>query len=864
MASPVVVTVSWVFALLFTAIALLSLGRGIAHLVRQFTQGAADSTRTAQPWRRAWNVLAAALTHREFKGRPLVKAAHWVVMVSFPLLFLTLITGYMHLRDQEWTLPVIGHFVPWLWVVDFFAWGGFLGIIILMVVRRRAGRGSQAEAALSAEDAGESSSDGLNAGKMRRDGSWAGRASRFLGSTHWQALFVEWVILLVCGAVIVLRALEYAHTLLSVAEVPVSIGGPGALADYAGIRGLEWWRFPLTWWLGYPMALSLAGGMFQENVGQPGAPANMAANLIVLVSLLKIIVSMTWMSVVGAQTTMGVAWHRFLAVLNLYFRRRPDGAKSLGGAAPMLVNGVPVVDGDQLDRLMEQAEENDEPLSLGVGSTADLSWKARMDFYSCTECGRCQELCPAWNTQKPLSPKLLILSLRDHVESASNLEEVERDVTDAEAPGGSLDNLGERTLIEKGVEPSAHSFDLLSALSASGATGPTGVAPVEGALIPDVVDDGVLWDCTMCGACVDQCPVDIEHIDHIIDLRRHQVLMESAFPRELGRAFRGMESKANPYNQPARKRMDWAKKLPFDVPVIGEDVEDATEVDYLFWVGCAGAYDDKAKVTTAAVAELLHTAGVSFAVLGSAESCTGDPARRSGNEVLFQMLAASAISTLNEVKAQKIVVSCAHCFNTIAGEYPELGGSYEVIHHTQLLNRLVRDGLLRPVAPHSTDGEKITYHDPCYLGRHNRIYDAPRELLSSLGADLVEMPRSGYLSMCCGAGGARAWMEETRGIRIADARMVEAAETGADIVATACPFCSQMLGSATGASAGFAGDKDAMPQVRDVAVMMLDAVRRGQVPESPEVDGTVSDALAQGGGEEPQGSGEEPQGSGAA
>lgn len=844
MASPVVVTVSWVFAFLLTAIALLSFGRGIAHLVRQFRAGGADHTRTDKPWLRAWNVVHAALTHREFKGRPLVKAAHWVVMLSFPLLFLTLISGYMHLRQQDWVLPFLGHFPPWLWLIEFFAWAGFLGIIILMIIRRRAGRGSHAEAALSGDGSEEgapeqeerktSSSAPRDAQVVRRDGSWAGKASRFLGSTHWQALFVEWVILLVCGAVIVLRALEYAHTLLSVAQVPVSIAGPAAVAEYAGTEGLEWWRFPLTGWLGYPLALWLSKGLFQESVGELGSPANVAANLIVLVSVLKIAVSMAWMTLVGAQTTMGVAWHRFLAILNLYFRRRADGSKALGGAAPMLVNGQPVTDGDELDRLMEEAEENDESLVLGVGHTSDLSWKARMDFYSCTECGRCQELCPAWNTRKPLSPKLLILSLRDHVESTSNLEESEREVTEAEIPGGDFEILEEHVLIDKGVEPSAHSFDLLSVLSASGATGPTGVAPVEGALVPDVIDDGVLWDCTMCGACVDQCPVDIEHVDHIIDLRRHQVLMESAFPRELARAFRGMESKANPYNQPARKRMDWAKKLPFDVPVIGEDVEDATAVDYLFWVGCAGAYDDKAKVTTAAVAELLHTAGVSFAVLGSAESCTGDPARRSGNEVLFQMLAAASISTLNEVKARKIVVSCAHCFNTIAGEYPELGGTYEVIHHTQLLNRLVKDGLLRPVAPHSYEGEKITYHDPCYLGRHNRIYDAPRELLSSLGADLVEMPRSGYLAMCCGAGGARAWMEETRGIRIADARMVEAASTGASVVATACPFCSQMLGSATGASAGFAVEDQerGMPQVRDVAVMMLEAVRRGQVEEA--------------------------------
>lgn len=397
-------------------------------------------------------------------------------------------------------------------------------------------------------------------------------------------------------------------------------------------------------------------------------------------------------------------------------------------------------------------------------------------------------------------------------------------------------------LLDKGVPASPHSFDLVSALSLSGATGPEGVSAVTAPLVPEVVSEEVLWDCTNCGACVEQCPVDIEHIDHILDLRRHQVLMEGAFPRELGRAFRGMESKANPYNQPARKRMDWAKKLDFDIPVVGEDIEDASQVDYLFWVGCAGAYDDTAKKTSAAVAELLHTAGVSFAVLGSGESCTGDPARRAGNEALFQMLAAQAIDTLTEAKPQKIVVSCAHCFNTIAGEYPELGGSFDVVHHTQLLNRLVRDGLLTPVAP-TTSSLKVTYHDACFLGRHNRIYEPPRELVGSLpNVELVEMPRNRDRAMCCGAGGAHAWFEETRGTRIADARIVEAASTGADVVATACPFCSQMLGSASGTSAGFvSSDADnqsaeaataspggKLPEVRDVAVMLLESVKRGQ------------------------------------
>ncbi|MDN6565906.1 MAG: (Fe-S)-binding protein, partial [Actinomyces sp.] len=636
-----------------------------------------------------------------------------------------------------------------------------------------------------------------------RDGTPSGVASRFLGSTRWQALFVEWVILIVCACVVALRALEYA--LLS------------ATADTAHLSST--WHFSMTAWI---------GALVQ------GATPLALAYAIVVVCAVKIATSMVWMMVVGVQTSMGVAWHRFLAVVNLYARRNADGSKSLGPAAPMLHAGEPVRD----------VEELPEEATLGVGTADDLTWKDRLDFYSCTECGRCQEMCPAWNTQKPLSPKLLVLAMRDHLEAVSNIEVTEVDVEEVTGPGGEVERL-----VEKGVDPAPHSFDVLSALSQSGATGPLGVSVADGALVPEVVSEDVLWDCTMCGACVDQCPVDIEHVDHILDLRRHQVLMESAFPRELGRAFRGMETKANPYNQPARKRLDWAKGLDFEVPVVGEDVESAEEVDYLFWVGCAGAYDDRAKATTAAVAELLHTAGVSFAVLGSGESCTGDPARRAGNEVLFQMLASAAIDTLHEARARRIVVTCAHCFNTIAGEFPELGGTFEVIHHTQLLNRLVREGLLRPVAPDPSESQRrpVTYHDPCFLGRHNQVYEPPRELIGSLpGLDLVEMPRSRERSMCCGAGGARAWMEETRGIRIADARMAEAAETGAGVVATACPFCSQMLGSATGASAGFAtsggsaaspgaatlgadeGGAVKLPEVRDVALLLLEGVRRGQ------------------------------------
>jgi Fe-S oxidoreductase len=347
----------------------------------------------------------------------------------------------------------------------------------------------------------------------------------------------------------------------------------------------------------------------------------------------------------------------------------------------------------------------------------------------------------------------------------------------------------------------------------------------------------VLWSCTTCGACVEQCPVDIEHVDHVVDMRRNQVLVESAFPNELNGLFKNLERNANPWGVNPRQRLDWAKDLPFEVKQVGVDVEDLTGVDYLFWVGCAGAYEDRQKKTTRAVAELLDTAGVTFAVLGDGESCSGDPARRSGNEFLFSQLAMQNVEVLNEAGATKIVVTCAHCFNTLKNEYPQLGGHYEVLHHTQLLNRLVRDKKLTPVAPASGPAAvatTATYHDPCYIGRHNGVYDPPRELIGALpGVRLEEMPRHGNRSFCCGAGGARMWMEEKLGTRINANRMDEALATGADQVAVACPFCRVMLGdSLTAKQAEGTASEDV--EVIDVAQMLLAAVRRGD--PQPEVE----------------------------
>ncbi len=297
-----------------------------------------------------------------------------------------------------------------------------------------------------------------------------------------------------------------------------------------------------------------------------------------------------------------------------------------------------------------------------------------------------------------------------------------------------------------------------------------------------VIDPDVLWSCTTCGACVEQCPVDIEHIDHIVDMRRYQVMMESEFPGELGVLFKNLENKGNPWGQNSKDRTNWIDEVEFDVPVYGKDVESFEGYEYLFWVGCAGAYEDRAKKTTKAVAELLATAGVKFLVLGEGETCNGDSARRSGNEFLFQQLAAQNVATLDELFEgvervdRKVVVTCPHCFNTLGREYPQVGGNYTVLHHTQLLNRLIRDKKLVPVKP-ADGGIDITYHDPCYLGRHNKVYEAPRELIGASGAKLTEMPRHADRGLCCGAGGARMWMEEHIGKRVNVERTEEAMDT---------------------------------------------------------------------------------------
>ncbi|UNX54676.1 Fe-S oxidoreductase [Georgenia sp. TF02-10] len=786
-------SVAVVLVLLATAAGVAVFARGAVVLVRRVGVGRPAPGRLRPVGRRLVTTVREVLGHGHFRQRPAVRVAHWAVMVSFPLLFLTLLAGYGQLTDPAWAIPLLGHLPPWEWLTEVFAWAGLVGIGWLVAVRLR----SQPRRSAPVD---------------------AQRGSRFFGSTRWQAYFVEAVIAAVVLCVLALRALEYAYLAAQGSDLASAL------------------HFPLTGWAGRLLAGT--------------APATLA-DAITVVAAVKILVSMGWLVVVGLQPAMGVAWHRFLALVNVYARREPGGGPALGPAAPMTVAGRPV-DAAALEELPEDAR-------LGVGTVADFSWKGLLDFSTCTECGRCQDQCPAWNTGKPLSPKLFTLALRDHSAAAAPFLRAAAAAGGApdggapagggptgaaagSAPGGATatggptgrsgpaaagavgngpEDLSALALTGRdGFRP--HTGDVLGALSAAGATGPGGVATVPGELVPGVVDPDVLWSCTTCGACVHQCPVDIEHVDHILDLRRHQVLMASAFPAELGGMFRKLESRGNPWGMAARKRLDWAKDLPFEVPVVGADVASAGEVDYLFWVGCAGAFEDRARRTTRAVAELLHAAGVSFAVLGDGESCTGDPARRAGNEVLFQMLAAQNVETLRDAGVQRIVVTCAHCFNTLAREYPQLGGRFDVVHHTQLLNRLVREGRLTPVPPPAGEARTVTYHDPCYLGRHNQVYAPPRELLGALPeVRTVEMPRSGETAMCCGGGGARVWMEERIGTRVSTERAREATATGATAVATACPFCTTMLADGVAANGSDA-------EVLDVAQLLLAGVRRGQ------------------------------------
>lgn len=448
--------------------------------------------------------------------------------------------------------------------------------------------------------------------------------------------------------------------------------------------------------------------------------------------------------------------HMLTSPLNMYWRDR-DRPKGAMRPMPNLVEG---------DTELE---------TFGAAVVEDFTWKQLLDTDACTMCGRCSSVCPAHATGKPLDPREIVLKVGE-VMAGTGDPEVSPPLGDGDAVSVPAEQVLERISAEE------------------------------------------LWACTSCRACDDICPVNIEILDKILDMRRYLTLMESDFPAELGQAFRGMENSSNPWGMGQSDRAEWASDLE-GVRVIGPG--DEFDAEYLYWVGCAGSFDDKNRKVARAMAQLMQRAGVDFAILGPAEGCTGDSARRSGNEYLFQMLAAQNIETLDAMGVRKIVTQCPHCFNTMANEYPQLGGRYEVIHHSQFLEWLIDRGRLDLTGAELA--ERVVYHDSCYLGRHNDVYLAPRRVLGAIGGiEVVEAPRNGTKGMCCGAGGARMWMEE-EGAKVNDARARELIATGADRVATACPFCYIMMDDGVKAAVG-----DEEVQVADISMHVLEAITAGE------------------------------------
>ncbi len=415
--------------------------------------------------------------------------------------------------------------------------------------------------------------------------------------------------------------------------------------------------------------------------------------------------------------------------------------------------------------------------SFGASVVEDFTWKQLLDLDACTMCGRCTSVCPAHATGKPLDPREIVLK----------------------------------------------AGEVMAATGTPAVSPPLGTVPeikVEANSLFERITAEELWACTTCKACDEICPVNIEITDKIFDMRRYLSLMESNFPAELGNAYRAMENQGNPWGLNQGERADWAEGID-GVSIV--DPGEALQSEYLYWVGCAGSFDDKNKKVTQAMANLLRRAGIDVAILGPSEMCTGDSARRSGNEYLFQMLAQPNVEMLNGMGVKKIITQCPHCFNTLLNEYPQIGGNYEVVHHTQLLEELIESGQLD--VSNATLDERITYHDSCYLGRHNDVYVAPRKIVGSIkGVEVVEMQRNGTQGMCCGAGGARMWMEETTGVKVNDERAEEALSTGASRVATACPFCYIMMDDGVKG----AGVEDDEVKVADIAIHLVDALEEGE------------------------------------
>ena len=465
--------------------------------------------------------------------------------------------------------------------------------------------------------------------------------------------------------------------------------------------------------------------------------------------------------------------HIFTSPLNMYLK---DRERPKGAMKPM-------------PNLMETELE-----TFGAATIEDFTWKQLLDTDACTMCGRCTAVCPAHATGKPLDPREIVLK----------------------------------------------TGEVMARTGVPAVSTPIGMDPeivIASNSVFDRISADEVWACTSCKACDENCPVNIEILDKILDMRRYLSLMESNFPTELGTAYRSMENSGNPWGISQSERADWAAKLDIDVPIV--DGTSPLDHEFLYWVGCGGSFDDKNKKVTQSMAKLLQRACIDFAILGPSEMCTGDPARRSGNEYVFQMLAMQNIETMNGMGVKKIITQCPHCFNTLLNEYPQLGGHYEVIHHSQLLEMLVDEGKL-DLSEARLD-ERIVYHDSCYLGRHNDVYMAPRRIIGQLaGVEIVEAGRNGTKGMCCGAGGARMWMEEHTGKQINVERSQELIATGASRIATACPFCYIMIDDGV---KGEGLEEDAV-KVGDIAMHLLEAIEQGEsgaAQELPVLAQTVED-----------------------
>jgi Fe-S oxidoreductase len=462
---------------------------------------------------------------------------------------------------------------------------------------------------------------------------------------------------------------------------------------------------------------------------------------------LAMLVRATGVSPEGAATASQLSWWLHMAGILVFLNYLPFSKHlHIVAATPNIFFRSSRPRGALSTPDLENAER------FGVGKVEDFTWKQLLDTYACTECGRCQSACPAWATHKALTPKGLIVDLRHHLTNEAG----------PAALGAAAGN---------------------GAADARGAAGPATERQLP--LAGGIISEETIWACTTCGACVQECPVFIEHVDKIVDLRRHLVLMESKFPAEAQPLFTNIERQGNPWGQARQARAEWAARM--GVKTIDQD----PEAEVVYWVGCAAVYDPRSRDVASAFLKSLKAAGVRFAVTGPETTCTGDPARRLGNEYLFQQCAQENVAALGERQVKRIITTCPHCFNTLKNEYPAFGGQYEVRHHTEVLDDLLERGRLYPRNPVH---EKVTYHDSCYIGRHNNIYDAPRRAMQRLpGLEVVEMTRSGSRSFCCGAGGGRMWLEETVGKRVNIERVDQALATGADTLCSNCPFCMTMF-----------------------------------------------------------------------